>query len=96
MVKQYSTITSGTITANDTKQNVQVIHDAASLAATLTATLPASPIDGQTFGFASVLGVTVLTMSSALTIIGALTTIAAAGFSTWTFNSDSSKWIRTA
>ena len=46
MVKQYSTITSGTITANDTKQNVQVIHNAASLAATLTASFPANPADG--------------------------------------------------
>ena len=56
-VKQYSTLTSGTITGNDTGQNVQVIHNAASLAATLTITFPATPLDGQIFSVASVLGV---------------------------------------
>ena len=96
MVKQYSTATSGTITGNDTKQDVQLIHDAASLAATLTVTLPTSPIDGQKYGLASVLGITALTMTAGVTIIGVLTTLIAAGFSTWTYNSDGNKWIRTS
>ena len=95
-VKQYSTLTSGTITGNDTGQDAQVIHNAGSLAATLTVTFPATPIDGQKFGMASVLGVTALTMTSGATIVGVLTIIAAAGFATWTYNSDSSKWVRTA
>jgi len=94
MVKQYSTITSGTITGTDTQQNVQVIHNAASLAATLTVALPATPKDGQKFGLASVLGVTALTMTSSSTISGALTVIAANGFATWMYNIDGSKWVR--
>jgi len=94
MVKQYSTITTGTITGLDTQQDVQVIHNAASLAATLTITFPATPKDGQKFGIASVLGVTALTMTSTATIVGILSVVAAAGFATWIYNSDSTKWIR--
>ena len=96
MVKQYSTITSGTITGADTQQDVQVIHNAVSLAATLTITFPATPKDGQKFGIASVLGATALTMTSTSTIVGVLTVIAAAGFATWIYNTDSTKWVRVA
>lgn len=95
LVKQYSTATSGTITVSDTKQNVQVIHNAATLAATLTITFPANPTDGQTLGVASVLGVTLLTLSAAITIVSALTAIVAGGFATYMYDSNSTKWIRT-
>ena len=94
LVKQYSTLTSGTITGNDTKQDVQVIHNAVSLAVTLTITFPATPIDGQKFGIASVLGVTGLTMTAGQTISGILTTLAAIGYATWIYNSDATTWIR--
>ncbi len=93
-IKQISTLTSGTITIADTKQDVQLVHNAASLAITLTITLPASPTDGQKVGFASTLGVTTLTLSSGLTIIGALTTIAAAGFATFMYEASTNKWFR--
>lgn len=95
LIKQYSTLTSGTITGVDTKQDIQVIHNAASLAATLTITFPATPTDGQIFGVISVLGVTVLTMTSAATIIGVLTSIVAAtGFARWIYSTDAVAWIR--
>jgi hypothetical protein len=93
-IKQYSTLTSGTITANDTKQDIQIIHNAGSLAATLTITFPATPTDGQKYGVASVLGVTLLTLTAGVTIISTLTAIAAGGFATWMYNSDSTSWIR--
>lgn len=93
-LKQYSTLTSGTITGNSTKQDEQVIHNAGSLAATLTMAFPSSPTDGQLFGFASVLGVTVLTMTSAATIVGSLASIAAAGCARWMYDSNSSQWIK--
>lgn len=92
--KQYSTLTSGTITVQDSGQDVCIIHNAGSLAATLTVTFPASPIDGQQVTMASTLGVTVLTLSSGLTIIGALTAIAATGFATWVYDKTANKWCR--
>lgn len=94
VVKQYSTLTSGTITGNNTGQDVQVIHNAVSLAVTLTVTFPANPIDGQIFALASVLGVTGLTMTAGQTISGILTTLAALAFARWMYNSDSTTWIR--
>lgn len=96
LIKQYSTATSGTVTLADTQQNVQLIHNAASLAATLTVAAPATPIDGQTWSIGSVLGVTALTLSSSITIVGALTAIVAGGFATYMYSVDANKWIRTA
>lgn len=94
MVKQYSTLTSGTITGQDTKQDIQVIHNAVSLAVTLTMTFPANPIDAQIFAVASVLGVTGLTMTSGQTISGILTTLAALGFARWMYSVDATTWVR--
>jgi hypothetical protein len=94
IAKTYSTATSGTVTLLNTKQDQIVVHDAASLAATLTVTMPANPIDGQYVSFASTLGVTVLTISSALTIVGTLTTLAAAGYWTLCYESTANKWFR--
>lgn len=92
--KLVSTATSGTVAAPDTKQDSVVVHDAASLAVTLTLTLPASPIDGQQVIIVSTLGVTTLTLSSALTIIGGLATLAAGGFMTLMYESSQNKWFR--
>lgn len=92
--KQYSTATSGTVSIQNTKQNVQLVHDAVSLAVTLTVTFPSAPIDGQTFGFCSTLGVTTLTLSSGLSIIGGVSTIAAGGFATWIYDVTANKWFR--
>ena len=96
-VKQLSTATSGTVTASpNTGQDIVLIHDAASLAVTLTITLPANPSDGQQMTVASRLGVTTLTISSALTIIGALTTLIAGGFYTFLYEASNNKWYRVA
>lgn len=92
--KQYSTLTSGTVTVQDTGQDVCLVHNAASLAATLTVTLPASPVDGQQVTMGSTLGVTALTMSSGLTIIGALSAVTAGGFGTWVYDKTANKWCR--
>lgn len=96
MVKQYSTATSGTVTIVDTKQDITLIHDAVSLAVTLTITFPANPVDGQKLNICSTLGVTTLTLSAANTILGGLAALSALGFATWIFNSDASKWFRCA
>ncbi len=96
LYKQRSTLTSGTIIILDTQQNVQLIHDAASLAVTLTITFPATPVDGQTIGVSSRLGVTTLTVSSAITVVNVLTTVAAGGFASWIYDAASGKWFRIA
>jgi hypothetical protein len=95
IAKTYSTATSGTITLLDTKQDQVFVHNAASLAATLTVTMPANPIDGQCVTVCSTLGVTALTISSGLTIVGTLTVLAAAGFWTMCYESTANKWFRT-
>lgn len=96
LVKQISTATSGTVTIGDTQQDTQLIHNAVSLAVTLTIALPATPIDGQKVGIVSVLGVTTLTVSSALGIIGGITVLAAAAYATYMYEASINKWFRIA
>lgn len=93
-IKQISTLTSGTVTAQDTKQDLVVVHDAASLAITLTIAFPANPGDGQRFTVTSTLGVTTLTLTSALSILNALTALVAGGFATWMYEASTNKWYR--
>lgn len=78
----------------NTKQDVVLIHDAASLAVTLTMTFPANPVDGQRVVIASTLGVTTLTLSSALTIIGGLAAIAAGGCAGYLYEAGQNKWFK--
>lgn len=94
MIKQYSVAASGTVTAPDTQQDVQLVHNAA--AVTLTVAFPATPIDGEKFGIAAIQAITTLTLSSALTIIGALTSMAIGGCATYMYNADSNKWVKIA
>ena len=94
LIKQYSTSTSGTVTAQDTKQDIQLIHNGASLAATLTVTFPATPTDGQVFSIASSLGVTLLTLTSSITILSGITSLTAGGFASWMYEKTANKWIR--
>ena len=96
LVKQYSTLTSGTITIVDTKQDIQLIHNESSLAATLTINFPATPTDGQIFSIASILGVTLLTLFSTLSIVAAITSLAAGGFASYMYDITANKWIRIA
>jgi hypothetical protein len=93
-IKQISTATSGTVNIGDTKQDIQLIHNAVSLAVTLTIAFPANPVDAQRFGFCSVLGVTTLTLSSALSIIGGITVLAAAAYATYMYEASTNKWYR--
>lgn len=91
---QYSTLTSGTLTVDDTGDDVVVIQEAA-LAVTLTLALPATPVSGQRVTFSSVGGVTTLTMSTPVgSIIGALTTLAAGGTLTYIYRGSTTKWYR--
>jgi hypothetical protein len=94
IVKQYSTISSGTITAIDTGQDVHIIHDAGALSAALSIEFPSSPNDGQTFGFSSGNGITALTLISVRSIIGGVGSLVAAGYASYIYDSTSTKWFR--
>lgn len=91
---QYATPTTGTtVTSNGNSQ--LVVNPAGTLLA-LTIAFPSSPIDGQQFNIASTQILTGLTLTSGATILGTLTTLAAAnGFAGWVYSSTASSWIRT-
>lgn len=94
MVIQYSTVTSGTITAQDTAQDVQIVHDAGATV-TLTIALPATPFNGQKVGITSNGGITTLTLSTVVgSITNALTTLAAGGCATYIYVSSQTKWYK--
>ena len=83
---QYTTATSGTVTAQDTGQNVQLVHEAG-LTLTLTIAFPANPVDGQTFSVSSVGGITTLTLTAVVgTIMNALSTLGVGGLGTWMYS----------
>lgn len=91
---QYTTLTSGTVTVNNTNQDVQVIHDAGATV-TLTIAFPANPFNGQILGIASTGGVTTLTLSAAVgTILNAITTLAGGGASRYQYLAATSKWYK--
>lgn len=91
---QYSTLTTGTISLQDTKQEDLLIHDNATIAATLTIVMPASPCNGQIVKISSRSGVTALTISSAITVVGSANTLAAGATIGWIYSSQANKWFR--
>lgn len=88
MIIQETTLTSGTATCQDTQQDLILVHNAGATV-TLTIALPATPINGQKVTVTSIGGITTLTISSALTIVAALTTLAVGGTGTWMYHSSS-------
>jgi hypothetical protein len=93
---QYSTAASGTVAIMDNKSDTVLIHEAASLAATLTITFPATPVDGQQVTILSVKGVTAVTATSQTgTLATALTAIAAGTAVTYMYSTVRAKWYRT-
>lgn len=93
IVLQETTTTSGTITGNNTQQDVIIIHNAGATV-TLTIAFPSTPINGQTFSISSVGGITTLTMSSGTTILNGLTSMAAGGVAKYIYSSGFNSWIK--
>ena len=90
---QISTATSGTVTAQDTKQDVTLIHDATAL--TLTIQMPASPVDGQTVIVTTSGGITALTLSAVVgTIVSALSTLGIGSTGRYIYSAVQNKWFR--
>lgn len=91
---QYSTANTGTITFDDTGDDIVLIQEA-TLATTLTVAFPATPVAGQKITFCSVGGVTALTLSTGVgSIIGALTTLSAGGTMTYVYRGSTTKWYK--
>ena len=61
--------------------------------ATLTITLPSSPVNGQALVIATSQALTALTVNGG-TIVGTLTTLALGGFAYFVYDSATSKWFR--
>lgn len=94
MITQLSTATSGTFTAQDTQQEVVMIHEAA-LALTFTFAFPANPTNGQLVTMISTGGITTLTLSAVTgTIMNTLTGIAAGSSTTYIYYSSTNKWYK--
>lgn len=90
---QYSVpLTGDTVTANNSGNHTLIINPAGTLLA-LTLALNGAPSDGDYLTLASSQIVTGFTMSGG-TIVGALTSLTAAGFATFIYNSTASKWFR--
>jgi len=92
-VIQITTATTGTVTAQDTKQDLVIVHDAAAL--TLTIQMPASPVDGQTVIVTTSGGITALTLSAAVgTIVSALSTLGIGSTGRYIYSAVQNKWFR--
>lgn len=90
----YSTVNTGTIAFTQMNQNIQLIQEAA-VAVSLTITFPSSPFNGQVVTINSTGGITSLTLSSASSILNALTTMVTGGCAGYTYLSATNKWYRT-
>ena len=93
-VLQLTTATSGTVTATDTGQDVDLIHDAG-VTLSLTIAFPATPVNGQVITIGSQGGITALSLSATVgTIINALTGMAAGSRGRYQYVASTSKWYK--
>jgi hypothetical protein len=93
--KQNSTATSDTVTCDDVKQDMWLVHNASSVA-TLTIALPATPQNLQSVTISSNGGIIALNLTTAVgSIINAITTLAVGGTITYTYDSSLTFWIAT-
>lgn len=90
---QYATPTTGqTVTAAAT-DNYILINPAGTLVA-LTVVLPPTPYDKQEVTIATSQIITGFTLTSAKSVLSALTTMALGGFATYKYNSTADFWFR--
>jgi hypothetical protein len=92
-VPQYATPLTGTTVTSDGSQQL-IVNPAGTLLA-LTIDFPATPVDGQRFDIACTQIITGLTLTAAATILGTLTTFAAANATaSWIYSTGASAWVR--
>jgi len=92
-VPQYAApLTGDTVTSNGSQQ--LIINPLGTLLA-LTVDFPATPVDGQRFDISCTQIITGLTLTAAATILGTLTTFAAANaFAGWVYSATAAAWVR--
>ena len=91
-ISQITTAVSGTVTATNTGQNLDIIHDA-STSALLTIALPASPINGQFVTITSKKGINTLVLTSSTgTIATPIITMALGGSVKYEYVASTSQW----
>lgn len=88
---QYSVPTTGQTVVSD--GSGAMFLNPAGLLATLTVTLPSSPVDGQTFEISSSQTITVLTVNGG-TVKGGITTILLNGWARWRYSVTAASWFR--
>jgi hypothetical protein len=71
----------------------QLILNPAGLLATLTVSMPPNPQNGQLVSISSTKAITAFTLNGG-TIIGAITTLALAGFAYYVYSSNTLSWLR--
>lgn len=95
LVVQYTTATSGTVTCQDTGQDVLIIHDAGATV-TLTIAMPATPYNGQCITLSSTGGITTLSLTTGVgSLTNAITTMATGGTASYTYYTAQTKWYKT-
>jgi hypothetical protein len=92
-VIQYAVPSSGGTVACDVTTSALVLNNAG-LLATLSVTLPPTPVDGQRIIITSGAGVTVLTVTGG-TIKGLITTLAINGYARYIYSAAAGAWFRT-
>lgn len=92
-VIQYTSATNGTIVANNTQQDLIVLHNTVSLIAALSFTLPTTPVNGQIVTFATRNGITLFTITGG-TLLNNLAALVAGGNATWCYSLDANGWFR--
>jgi hypothetical protein len=90
----YTTQTTGTITPPDTGDNVVVIQDATGLSLIMTINFPITPFDCQRYMILSTNGITALTLSAGITILGMITTLVGGGYVEYMYLKSTGKWHR--
>ena len=89
---QYAVPTTGQTVAMNSGMSALVLNNA-TLLATLTVTLPASPFDGQRVTISTGNGVTALTISGG-TINGTAATLAVNGYARFVYSATAAAWFR--
>lgn len=92
-IVQYSAPTTGSTINVGTTGNIKLLINPAGAILALTITLPSTPTDGDQLSIASSQAVTTLTMNGG-TIIGPLTSLAAATFANYIYSSTTTSWFR--
>jgi hypothetical protein len=94
LVIQTTTSTSGTVTCQNSGQDILLIHSAG-VTLTLTVEFPSTPFNGQRVTITSNSGITTLTITAVVGTIGnEITNLGAGSAGRYIYNADANKWFK--